>query len=136
MVGTLTVPVPFHAPGTFLAVRSDAGGPAGGSMRTGFQRVVPRPQAGAPASGRRGDQPVGEPGVLGQQGAVDVGPDHPAPLDALPAVAPVVAVAAQDPAERALGGPERRAAAVVLEAGEHLGGVHAVELDLDGDVAD
>ena len=47
---------------------------------------------------------------------------------------PVLPWPAQDRAERALAGPEVRAAAVVLEARQHARA--AVELDLDGDVAD
>src|SRR5215207_9860410 len=47
-----------------------------------------------------GDQPVGEPGVLGQQGPMEVGADH-APADAaLAAVLAVVAVPVDHPAER------------------------------------
>ena len=48
--------------------------------------------------------------------------------------APVVAVALAGRARAALAGAQPRAAAVVLEAGEHAR--RAVELDLDGDVAD
>ena len=69
----------------------------------------------------RGDQPVGEPGVLRQQRAVQVGADDRvrAAAHALEAVAPVVAVALEHAAERLLARPEVRAPAVVLEAGEH-----------------
>ena len=53
------------------------------------------------AAQRLSDQPIGQPGVLGQQRAVQIGSDHVRARptqDALAAIASVVAVAAQDPA--------------------------------------
>src|SRR4051794_36530495 len=83
------------------------------------------------------DQPVGEPGVLGQQGTVEVGADDAALSHALDARGAGVAVALEHAPERLLARPKVRAAAVVLEAGEHprLGG-GTVEAYLDRDVAD
>src|SRR4051794_3898586 len=100
-------------------------------VRRVLQRVVEGlgPRAGAP-----GDEPVGEPGVLRQQRAVQVRADDAVAHDALVARLPGVAVAAQDLAQRVLAGTEVRAAAVVLEARQHTRS--AVELHLDGDVAD
>ena len=64
------------------------------------------------------DQAIGEPGVLGQQRAVQVGADHvrpPHPLEAVPAV---VAVAADHPAQGLGAVAEVGAPAVVLEPGQ------------------
>ena len=83
---------------------------------------------------RQLDQPVREPDVLRQQGAVQVGADHVAPVDALEAVAAVVAVARQDAAQRPLARAEVGAPAVVLEAGDHARA--GAEIRLDGAVAD
>ena len=74
---------------------------------------------------RRGDQPVGEPRVLGQQRAVEVGADDVVAQDALEARGARVAVALQHAAERLLAGAQVRAPAVVLEAGEHARAVEA-----------
>ena len=54
--------------------------------------------------------------------------------DALETGPAVIAMTAQDAAEWALGRSQARAAAVVLEAGEHPR--QPAEIDLDGDVAD
>ena len=56
--------------------------------------IEARPAAREPERGR--DQPVGEPGVLGEQRTVQVGADHVAAADALVAAVPVVAVPLQD----------------------------------------
>ena len=100
-----------------------------------LERVVERRERvrGQPERGR--GQPVGEPGVLGQQRAVEVRADHGAvraAADALVAAAAVVAVALEHPPERRRARSEPRAAAVVLEAGQHRGSAG----DLDRDVAD
>ena len=58
---------------------------------------------------------VGEPGVLGQHRAVEVGRDHSSGLDPLAAVLAVVAEAQEHPAEGSRRA-EERAAAVVFEA--------------------
>ena len=67
-----------------------------------------------------GDQPVGEPRVLGQQRAVEVGADHVVAQDALEAGRARVAVAAcSTRPSGCVAGAEVRAPAVVLEAGQH-----------------
>ena len=83
---------------------------------------------------RQLDQAVGEPDVLRQQRAVQVGADHVAAVHALEAVAAVVAVAREHAAERLLAGPEVGAPAVVLEAGDHAR--PGAEVGLDRAVAD
>src|SRR3954469_15409199 len=122
---------PWAGEGASLSASTQTGRSASLRVRRVLQRVVERfgPRAGAP-----GDEPVGEPGVLRQQRAVQVRADDAVAHDALEARLPGVAVAAQDLAQRALPGTEVRAAAVVLEARQHTGS--AVELHLDGDVAD
>src|SRR5437588_7180982 len=84
---------------------SDARGPARLEMRRILEAVVERGKR-LRAAERACDQPVGEPGVLGQERAVQVGADDPAAADALAPVPSVVAVTAEDPAERARVGPE------------------------------
>ena len=85
-------------------------------------------------SQRRGDQPVGEPGVLRQQRPVQVGPDHVGAARALDRCRAVVAVAAQHPPERlALGAEVVRPPWFSKPASTRA---PAVELDLDRDVAD
>ena len=76
--------------------------------------------SGRRRSGARGqrDQAVGEPGVLREQRAVQVGAEHVQAAHALAAVGAVVAVPVQHPAERLGVGPEVGAPAVVLEAGQ------------------
>ena len=92
----------------------------GGVVRGGLELV--RRAARAPAAepvrrlDRERDQAVGEPGVLGQQRAVQVGADQVEAPDALVAVAAVVAVAVEDAAERLGARAEVGAPAVVLEA--------------------
>ena len=80
------------------------------------------------------DEAVGEPHVLRQQRAVQVGADHVAAQDALEAVPVVVAVAAEHAAERVLVRSEVGAPAVVLEAGDHAR--PGAEVGLDRAVAD
>src|SRR2546423_571544 len=58
----------------------------------------------------RGDEPVGEPGVLGQQRAVEIRADHGAPPHALVPRRAVVAMALQHAPERLLTGAQGRAA--------------------------
>ena len=66
---------------------------------------------------------------------MQVGADHVAVARALAPIVAVVAVAVQHPAERLCAGAQMRAAAVVLEAGEHAT-LGARQVDLDRDVAD
>jgi hypothetical protein len=105
----------------------------GGALEGVGEGIEGRALAVAAAEGEL-DQVVGEPGVLGQQRAVQVGADQVVAVDALEAVAAVVAEAVQDPAERLGAGAEVGAPAVVLEAGENTR--RAVDLGLDRDVAD
>src|SRR3954453_9727231 len=65
---------------------------------------------------------------------MQVGADHVVALDPLQAVAVVVAVAGDHPAERLGSGTEIGAAAVILEPGKLAW--PAAEVDLDRDVAD
>ena len=74
------------------------------------------------------EQQVGERRVAGEHRTVQVGADDPLAQHAVD-VADAVAAAAQHPAERPLAGPERRAAAVVLEPGEHRQAEARVGLD-------
>ncbi len=114
-----------------------AGGGAGAGVGGVLERVVERLELGPGAVAalqRERDQVVGQPGVLRQQRAVQVGADQVVAAHALEAVAAVVAVALQHPAERLGAGAEVGAAAVVLEAGEDPRA--AAEVDLDRDVAD
>ncbi len=101
------------------ATRSaDAGGPPRVGMRQVLERVVEGRQR-LLGTDRGGDQPVGEPGVLGQQRPVQVGADDVARPDALVAVAPVVAMALEDPAQRRRSRAQTGPAAVVLKAREN-----------------
>src|SRR5207253_2695680 len=84
---------------------------------------------------RGGDQPVGEPGVLRQQGTVEVGAEHVALSYPLVAAATIVSMAFEDAAKRLGAGSEDGAAAVILKSGQDPGRSR-LELDLDGDVAD
>src|SRR5689334_6539596 len=88
------------------------------AVRRRLELVVERRERGRVEPQRGGREPVREGGVLGQERAVDVRADdrsvRPA-ADALPPVAPVVAVAADDAAERRRALAEVRASAVVLE---------------------
>src|SRR5215475_9766229 len=84
--------------------------------------VEPR-QRLAPAAPpqRLKEQPVGQPGVLGQDRTVQVGAVHPAVRRALAAVHAVVAASDDDPTEPAAARAEERLAAVVLEADQCAG---------------
>ena len=66
----------------------------------GSRRAAPARGGPVAALQRQRDQVVGQPGVLGQQRAVQVGADQVVAPDALEAVAAVVAVALDDAAER------------------------------------
>src|SRR5215208_3860791 len=55
---------------------SDPGGAARGGVRGVLERVVERRQPIRGDSERGGGQPVGEPGVLGKQRAMEVRPQH------------------------------------------------------------
>ena len=83
-----------------------------------LEPVVERLQRPRPATPckRHLDQVVGEPGVLRQQRPVQVGADRVADPDALEPVPAVVAVAAEDPAQRFRALGQIGTAAVVLEA--------------------
>src|SRR4051794_11590208 len=115
---------------------TDPGRTAGLLVRPALEGVVERRQV--IVSRRGGDEPVGEPRVLGKQRAVQVGPDHLVAAHALRTTGAVVAVALEHAAQGLRAGTEAGAAAVVLEAGQHLGTVipEAGEVDLDRDVAD
>ena len=56
--------------------RSEPGGAPRGGVRRVLERVVERREIGAGHAERGRGQPVGEPGVLGKQRAVEVGADH------------------------------------------------------------
>src|SRR5918994_4732652 len=71
-------------------------------------------------AGGRGDEPVREAGVLGQQRPVQVGPDYGAAADALLAGAARVAVPGQHTAQGPPAVAQIGAAAMVLEAGQDL----------------
>src|SRR6478736_5344830 len=106
-------------------------------MGRGLELVVERLEHGLrtrPPGDPERDQAVGEPGVLRQEGAVEVGADHVCLLDALAAVTAVVPMTVEDSAERLGFRAEVGATAVVLEPGEHPWALS--EVDLDRDVAD
>src|SRR3954467_14491813 len=95
-------------------------GAPGGRVRRVLERVVERHEVVGAAPQRGGRQPVREPAVLGQQGAVQIGSDDRAlraAANALRAGAPVVSMTSEDASERALGRAQARAAAMVLKAG-------------------
>src|SRR3954471_7436428 len=110
---------------------SDACGALGTAVGSVFHRVVERLELDPEG---QLDQPVRQPDVLRKQRAVQAGADHVAAPYSLEAVLAVVAVAAQDSAERHLVRTEVRAAAMVLEAGDHARS--AAEVRLDRAVAD
>ena len=92
-----------------------------------------RQRLGQPERG--GDQPVGEPGVLGQQRAVQVGADHVARrTPSRPSLPLLPWPLSTRPSGRAPG-PEMGPATVVLEPGQDPP-APGLELDLDRDVAD
>ncbi len=80
------------------------------------------------------DQTVGEPGVLRQKRAVQVGADHVLVPHSLVAVLAVVAVAVEHPSERCGVRAQVSPSAVVLEPREDPGAV--AEIRLDRDVSD
>ena len=88
-------------------------------MRFGLQFVPERLElrrfAGAVGERLR-EEPVGEPRVAGEEGAVEVGADHAAGTAALVAAGTVVAEAGEHAPERLGAFVEVRAARVVLEA--------------------
>src|SRR3954447_7204543 len=92
--------------------RSEPRGAPGARVRGILQRVVELRERQRQPEGR-GDEPVGEPGVLGQQGPVEVRADDGSAQNALEPGVARVAVPAQDAAERLLARAEVRAAAVV-----------------------
>src|SRR5262245_54026194 len=105
----------------------------GGRLESVRERLELRFRA-RQAADRERDQPVGEPGILRQEGPVQVGADQVEAPDSLESVAPVVTVTVQDPAERLRTRAEVRAPAVVLEPGQHPASLS--EIHLDRDVAD
>src|SRR5215208_4665465 len=81
------------------------------------------------------EEPVGEPRIAGQEGAVEVRADRPPDATALEAAVAVVAEPCDDAAERLRADVEMRTAGVVLEARERA--LHArLELALEQAVAD
>src|SRR3954451_1834687 len=92
------------------------GGLMRGALELVGQALERRARPGVPLESRR-DQVIGEPGVLGQQRAVQVGADQIETLPPLPAVPVVVPVSVEDPAERVGRRAQVGAAAVILEAG-------------------
>ena len=103
-----------------LDARAAASGPRADSWaaRSSVSSSGSRSGRAVAALQREGDQVVGQPGVLGQQRAVQVGADQVVAAHALEPVAAVVAEAVQHPAEGAGAVAEVGAAAVVLEAGD------------------
>src|SRR5688572_9317440 len=81
------------------------------------QRLELQPLARLPEQGRR-EQPVGEPGVAGEERAVEVRPEREADSAALVAALAVVSKPCYDATERLRAGVEICTARVVLEARE------------------
>src|SRR4051812_17616502 len=115
---------------------SGPGGGTGRAVRGVLERVVEGGEVTGCDPQGGGDQPVGQPGVLRQQGAVEVRAEDVAAAHALEAVAPVVAVTGEHAAQRGGVRGEVGPAGVVLEPREHPRAVEPGELGLDGDVAD
>src|SRR4051812_6825866 len=90
----------------------DAGRAAGAVVRGVLQSVVERGELHAE---RELDQTVGEPHVLGQERAVQVGADDVAAVHALEAVVAVVALSPQHPSERLLACARLRSPPVCVE---------------------
>src|SRR5690349_14482193 len=108
---------PTGATRSYLPPWSDPRRAAGGRVRGVLEGVVERRQIGGgdAQGGRR--QPIGEPGVLGKQRAVEVRTHHRAvraAANALEAARAVVAVALEHPPERRRARAEPGPAAVVL----------------------
>ena len=100
-----------------------------------FEPVVKRGEVAGLDAERCRNQPVREPDVLWQHGAVEIGTDDRAGSSSFEPRPAVVAVPLQDPPERFGSGAEQRTPAVIFEASKHAL-VPGVELDLYRDVAD
>jgi hypothetical protein len=97
-------------------------GPAGGyCVRVALEIVrqgIERRRFAKAARERLAKEPVGKPGVPGQQGAVEIGPDGPLQAATFEAVLAVVAEPSNDFAEGPRSILEKRPAGVVLESGQ------------------
>lgn len=89
----------------------------------------------APPRERLPEQPVGEPGVSGEEGAVEVRADCPPHATALETVLPVVPEAVDDATERPRALVEIRSSGMVLEAGKRPDYARS-EFGREEDVAD
>ena len=91
------------------------------------QRLEPERLASRCMRERLCEQPVGEPGIPWQERSVQVCADRSSKPAAFESALAVVAEAEDDTSERLSARVERRAAGVVLEAGERAAGPGAVE---------
>src|ERR1700729_334348 len=90
---------PARARPAMRRLASDPGGPQGTAVSVVLQAIVKRRERTEVDAQRGRDQPIGEPGVLRQQRAMQVGADRVAAPGALESAVPVVAEAAQDPSQ-------------------------------------
>src|ERR1700730_6645118 len=101
-----------------VAAASKSGDTTGGEVHIALERVIQRRQIAWIEPQGASDQPVGEPGVLRQQGSMQVGADRVAVHRSLQTAVPVIAIALQNSPERPSARAEMGAPAVVLKAGQ------------------